>query len=355
MNFKHLFLPFCFVLGFTSCEKSTKDEALSQNPEPIKKTNAEFPYEVYEPNVSNEAQAFYEGALAVFNSDSAGNYTAINKSIWIMEGSMNSFFGDSAYLNEDSIIIHESTFIFERNQDGLLNGDIVANFTSAYQQIKALLNNNDDYTFNITDIQVSDLGSSEVSLVFRTHLLVNASSASSFAWPNVPPATVGRRAGEISECVQNNFGIGAWKHVQWQTRQTLPALFYPVNSNPRRPRFNVVQLDSDLGSINIRYIDGTWMLGQNNALYTHHQGLKPNSLCVLATEQNGYSQKLSDELYSIVGKRSYWDGVSALQVERLGGSGISSTAWFFNCILVKNIYPQFNINSLNPCDLGIDC
>tara|TARA_R110001592_G_scaffold243783_1_gene504803 strand:- start:40997 stop:42052 length:1056 start_codon:yes stop_codon:yes gene_type:complete len=351
MNFKHLILPFCFVLGFASCEKSTNDEALSQNPEPIKKTNAEFPYEVYEPNVSNEAQAFYEGALAVFNSDSAGNYTAINKSIWIMEGSMNSFFGDSAYLNEDSIIIHESTFIFERNQDGLLNGDIVANFTSAYQQIKALLNNNDDYTFNITDIQVADLGSSEVSLVFRTHLLANASSASSFAWPNVPPATVGRYAGASAECGSIS-GDGAWEHVQWQARQTLPSLFFPVNYNFRSPRFNVVFLNSDLGASNVRHIDGSWMLGQSNALYPNHVGLAPVLTCVSSIQQDGYSQKLSDELYSIVSKRNYWDGVSNLRMKIILAPNVSSTAWFFDCVLSKNVTVNANFS---PCTLGVDC
>lgn len=348
MNFKHLFLPFCFVLGFTSCEKTTHDKALSQNPEPIKKTNAEFPYEVYEPNVSNEAQVFYEGALNLFNADSAGNYTAINKSIWIMEGSMNSFFGDSAYLNEDSIIIHESTFIFERNQDGLLNGDIVANFTSAYQQIKALLNNNDDYTFNITDIQVADLGSSEVSLVFRTHLLVNASSASSFAWPNVPPATVGRYAGASAECGSIS-GDGAWEHVQWQARQTLPSLFFPVNYNFRSPRFNVVFLNSDNGAVGVRKIDGTWMLGQSNALYPFHSGVTAQLTCVTPPQQDGYSQKLSDELYNIVTKRSYWDGVSNLVVRLYGGN---SVFWTFDAVLSKNITLG---QTFAPCSIGIDC
>ena len=353
MNFKHLILPFCFVLGFASCEKSTNDEALSQNPEPIKKTNAEFPYEVYEPNVSNEAQAFYEGALAVFNSDSAGNYTAINKSIWIMEGSMNSFFGDSAYLNEDSIIIHESTFIFERNQDGLLNGDIVANFTSAYQQIKALLNNNDDYTFNITDIQVADLGSSEVSLVFRTHLLVNASSASSFAWPNVPPATVGRYAGVESECNKVNVGAGAWQHVQWQVRQTLPSLFFPLNWFSRRPRFNVVSMSSTTTQLGAFHVNGDWMLGWPNALFPPHIGPQAEKNCVLINEQDGYSQKISDELYDIVSKRTYWDGVSDFKVDN--NLNNSLTFWTFDGFLSKSIYAGFNPNSLTPCALGIDC
>jgi len=353
MNLRHLFIPFCFAIGVSSCEKATNDKALLRNPEPIKKTTAEFPYEVYEPNVSNEAQEFYQSTLDVFNSDSAGNYTAINKSIWIMEGSMNSFFGDSAYLNEDSIIIHESTFIFERNQDGLLNGDIVTNFTSAYQQIKALLNNNDNYTFNITDIQVADLGSSEVSLVFRTHLLVNASSASSFAWPNVPPATVGRYAGAESECNKVNVGTGAWEHVQWQVRQTLPSLFFPLNWFSRRPRFNVVSMSSTTAQLGAFHINGDWMLGWPNALFTAHIGPQGEKRCVLTNEQDGYSQKISDELYDIVSKRSYWDGVSVFKVDN--NLNNSLTFWTFDGFLSKSIYAGFNPNSLTPCALGIDC
>jgi len=353
MNFKNFILPIFVATSLVSCEKAVKDDALTQSPSPLKKSSLEFPYEVYEPQVSNEAQAFYEGALNLFNADSAGNYTAINKSIWIMEGSMNSFFGDSAYLNEDSIIIHESTFVFERNQDGLLNGDIVTNFTGAYQQIKALLNNNDDYTFNITDIQVTDLGSNEVSLVFRTHLLLNASSASTFAWPNVPPATVGRYAGASAECGSIS-GDGAWEHVQWQARQTLPSLFFPINYNFRSPRFNVVYLNSSAGSMNTRQINGDWLLGGVNALFSNHQGVTTDTTCVIPSEQDAYSQKLSDDLYDIVSKRTYWDGVSSLRVHDHGSSA-NLTFWTFDAILSKTIYSGFNFNSLTPCDLGIDC
>jgi hypothetical protein len=267
-----------------------------------------------------------------------------------MEGSMNSFFGDSAYLNEDSIIIIENSYAFQRNNEGLLNGDIVANFTSEYQVIKALLANNGN--FNITNIQVADLGSSEVSLVFRTHLLVNASSASSFAWPNVPPATVGRYAGASAECGSIR-GDGAWEHVQWQARQTLPSLFFPVNQNFRRPRFNVVYLNSSAGSMNTRQINGDWLLGGSNALFPNHRGVTPDTTCVNPLQQDAYSQRLSDELYDIVSKRAYWDGVSGLEVKKHGGSNL--TFWTFEAILSKNILSGFNLNSLTPCDLGIDC
>jgi hypothetical protein len=269
-----------------------------------------------------------------------------------MEGSMNSFFGDSAYLNEDSIIIIENSYAFQRNNEGLLNGDIVANFTSEYQVIKALLANNGNYTFNITNIQVADLGSSEVSLVFRTHLLVNASSASSFAWPNVPPATVGRYAGASAECGSISGG-GAWEHVQWQARQTLPSLFFPLNYNFRSPRFNVVYLNSSAGSMNTRQINGDWLLGGSNALFPNHRGVTPDTTCVNPLQQDAYSQRLSDELYDIVSKRAYWDGVSGLEVKKHGGSNL--TFWTFEAILSKNILSGFNLNSLTPCALGIDC
>lgn len=321
---------------------------MAQSPEPTKKSNSEFPYEVFEPNVADEALAFYESTLAVFNPDSTGNYTAINKSIWIMEGTMNSFFGDSAYLNEDSVIMHENTYTFEINSTGIINSDIVAHFTSEYQELKTLLANNDDYTFGITDIKMDVLGSNEVKLIFSTHLLLNASSASSFAWPSVPPATVGRYAGASAECGSIS-GDGAWEHVQWQARQTLPSLFYPVNHNFRSPRFNVVYLNSDNGAMGVRRINGDWMLGWTNALVSSHQSPVPALTCVISAQQDTYSQKLSDELYSIVNKRGYWDGVSNLQVRNYGGN---SVFWTFDAFLSKNI--TLNQTFL-PCTIGVDC
>jgi hypothetical protein len=276
MTSKHILSLFCLCRLLYSCEKTDESNYIHGNTEPIKRTNAEFPYEVY------------ESTLAAFNSDSTGNYTDINKSIWIMEGSMNSFFGDSAYLDEDSIIIIENSYAFQRNEAGLLNADIIANFTSEYQVIKALLENNGNYTFNITDIQVADLASSEVRLVFRTHLLVNASSASSFAWPNVPR----RYAGASAECSTVNIGTGAWEHIQWQVRQTLPSLFFSLIWSSRAPRYNVVSMSSTTTQLGAFHVNGDWMLGWPNALFPNHTGPKPEKTCIEAIEQDTYSQKI---------------------------------------------------------------
>ncbi|MGK0407066.1 MAG: hypothetical protein ACJAZH_000885 [Roseivirga sp.] len=71
MTSKHILSLFCLCSLLFSCEKTDESNYILGNPEPLKRTNAEFPYEVYKPNVSDEAQEFHESTLATFNSDSA--------------------------------------------------------------------------------------------------------------------------------------------------------------------------------------------------------------------------------------------------------------------------------------------
>jgi len=91
------------------------------------------------------------------------------------------------------------------------------------------------------------------------------------------------------------------------------------------------------------------MLGWTNALVSSHQSPVPALTCVISAQQDTYSQKLSDELYSIVNKRGYWDGVSNLQVRNYGGN---SVFWTFDAFLSKNI--TLNQTFL-PCTIGVDC
>lgn len=337
-------------LAVTACQKEALE---SSPPEVSKKQETLLHYEVYSPEDSDqEAIEFYESCLEVFDDENAAEQTALNKAIWLMEGAMNAFFGDSLYLEEDSMIVLQQLYTIELSEsETVRNADIKSSFEAEYHRIKSTLQGDLSLSFSIFDVQVSSISGAEVVLRFNTFLQVNASSVSSYAWPNVPPATVGRYAGISAECGLLT-GVGAYEHVQWQTRQTLPALLYPLNFNRTHPRFNVVSFSSDLGSIGSMYMDGTWMLGQINALYNHHKGLQPIQTCVLPNEQDGYSQRLSNELYQIVGKRTYWDGVSNLEVDNISGFGSSSTYWQFKGQFSKTIELK---DKLSPCLLGFDC
>ena len=91
------------------------------------------------------------------------------------------------------------------------------------------------------------------------------------------------------------------------------------------------------------------MLGLPNALFATHVGPQNEERCILINEQDSYSQKISDELYNIVTKRSYWDGVSNLVVRLYGGN---SVFWTFDAALSKNITLS---QTFAPCTIGIDC
>lgn len=338
-------------LAVTACQKEALE---SSPPEVSKKQETLLHYEVYSPEDSDqEAIEFYESCLQVFHDQNGPEQTALNKAIWLMEGAMNAFFGDSLYLEEDSMIVLQQLYTLELSEsETVRNADIKSSFEAEYHRIKSTLQGDPSLSFSIFDVQVSSISGAEVVLRFNTFLQVNASSVSSYAWPNVPPATVGRYAGISAECGLLT-GAGAYEHVQWQTRQTLPALLYPLNFNRTHPRFNVVYFNSDAGAKGTLYFDGTWMLGHTKAIFQHHVGLIPIGTCVTPQEQDSYSQMLADNLYQFVSKRTHWDGVSNLRVKGGGQvSGSSLTAWLFDGVLSKNILLN---QKLTPCNLGIDC
>lgn len=333
------------------CEQK-EEMQISSTPIPLQMVTEEFPYEVYTPaDSSNVLSEFEESSIYIFDSQNASDYTPINKSIWVIEGNLNAFYGDSTYQEEDTIIYLNNTYTFELNSnEEIINADIASNFSSAYDEIANTLSNNDGYSYNITDVRVSIISSGEITLLFSTSFLVNATSVSSYSWPNVPPASISRRAGTNADC-NSITGKGAWKHVQWQARQTLPSLLFPVNYNFRRPRYNVVTFSSNIGQISQRYFDGSWMLGHADAIFTVHQNPVPVANCVTPQQQDAYSQRLSDDLYDIVLKRTYWDGVSSLRV--LNGAILGTTRWEFDGILSKNINANLNAN-YGPQSLGLN-
>lgn len=328
---------------FITCEKSP-DKSLEQEIETKalaavqSGVEPELRYEIYEPINVNPYLEFYQGMIDLFNENLAEELQPINRAVFLMEGGLNYFFSDSTYLEEDSTTTIFQQFNISLEAGSVKHLDLADAFKIAYQKIKSVLDGHSQYTYSISDVQVNHTSNADLSLVVITHFLVNATSISSWAWPNVPPATVGREAGNMVQCGSIIHSRGAWQHVQLQVRQVLPNLIYPVNKSPKNhPFFNVVRFDTDITQLVTLRPNGTFMLGRQNDPY--HSGLVTSSSCVSPAEQDFYSSAVSNCLYSYVKKRTFYDGVHQLNVKK---QGTNYATWFFNGWFVKTFYAQNN-------------
>jgi hypothetical protein len=345
---KTVLLTTILALFLSSCSKKSFENNLDENQSTILLSTANpYPFEVYLPNNSDPGLFLVEEAQKIFNPTNGQYYTSIAKAIWIMEGAMNSFFADSVYTSEESVLTLEQSFEFDINaQQEILNADIASNFKKAYDFIDSVLSAKPNYSFEILDIKYLPSNSSLARLSFTSVFIAGANGGfSSFAWPTVVPTTVNRMAGASSGCNGTTSNVSAGAHVQIQVRGTLPNLLY---TSPARN--NVISFNSDPGSINTMKMDNSWLFGQTNALNPAHIGPQAMQSCVLAADQNAYSQYMSDELYNIIHKRTEWDGVAALEVDWQAPPGSSSTFWNYKGFFHQNVYaPQ----SFGPGSLGI--
>lgn len=189
-------------------------------------------------------------------------------------------------------------------------------------------------------------GAGEVTLKFLSSFLVNASnSISSFSWPNISPATVSRYGGSNAICSSIS-PWGAANHVRRQVRQTFPNRIY---TSPARA--NVVHFNSEPGNLNVFKVTRNWLYGQIDALIIAHQGSQPILTCVSPTEQDTYAQYMSDYLYDIVLKRTYWDGISGLIIRYEPANGGSSSYWDYRGKLHQNVLANNQV--LTPSVLGL--
>lgn len=343
---------------FMACEKSP-DKSLEQEIE-TKALAAvqlgvepELRYEIYKPINVNPYLEFYQGMIDLFNENRAEELQPINRAVFLMEGGLNYFFSDSTYLEEDSTTTIFQQFNISLEAGSVKHLDLADAFKIAYQKIKSVLDGHSQYTYSISDVQVNHTSNADLSLVVITHFLVNATSISSWAWPNVPPATVGREAGNMVQCGSIIHSRGAWQHVQLQVRQVLPNLTYKPVWNKNSAHYNVVSFSSDPtasgtpGKTIVR-MDKTFMLGHpNSVISANSSSVKPTD-CVGPSEQDAYSNRLSTELQKYIVKRTYYDGVHKPVVLKDGNIDVQ---WYYKGHFVKVV--KCNAQILTSYQLGL--
>jgi hypothetical protein len=126
-------------------------------------------------------------------------------------------------------------------------------------------------------------------------------------------------------------------------------LYFPAVQNTRSSFHNVVVLSTDEAVVANRYLDGSYLLGHPNALYSRHIGPTPQLDCVQINEQANYAQTAADQLQAIVGKRYYWDGVSYFRMKEAGSN---STFWWYEAYLSSQIFANVNNSFVNRAQLG---
>lgn len=324
------------LLALTFFGSCTKESDLTAEIHNHKKTGVDedYPYEIYDPGEGEVYLLLESGLQDVFAEGAENDPTEISRAIWLWESGINYFHLDpgnevqmsmvSGY--EDIIIIsREVTITLEQGE--VLNSDIQSQLIltndDILEQIGGLVKH------NVTDVQFVELDNNELKLnivsKFYTSPIVSAAST----WlspPVVDPATVNKRIGSQTVCGSVGWVRGVWDDVESRVKKALPQ---PVFIQYNGFYTNVVQFHTYGFQVGSKYIDGSYLPGHANALYTYHQQHVPAGNCLPIIEQNTYQQALADQLHAKLAKRYYWDGIASLNVANnlIGPSGL--TLWSY--------------------------
>ena len=334
------------LLAF-SCTKETSE---METPAPVKTGAAdEAPYEVYEP----QGEAYLEledGIMKHFSNEATAVSCDITKGIWLWESGINYWFPSVEFSEEDAFVSgYEYEVIDERNiQLNLINGafenaSLRSEFVSTYEDVSSRVGEGLEHA--LTDVQFVELVGDVITLRVKSVFYLNPVFTTYSTTPTVPTATMDKMAGYKGSCSFAPLQTGSWHDVAKRVRSVLPT----ANTISRgRLYSNVFEFSSYPATIGKRYIDGSYLPGNQNAIFSAHNPPLTATTCILISQQNAYAQAMVNQINGILVKRTYWDGVARLVIHPNTTTPGSNCSWGFYLDLATHyFYPEDSL-TLSP-------
>ena len=325
------------MLAAFSCTKES-DEMATVN---TLKTGVspEAPFEVYEP----QAEAYVEleeGLMQYLSREATAENCEVTKGIWLWETGINYWFPSTELAEDNSFVSgYEDEVIDERSiQLSLENGEfetqsLRAEFVTTYEDVDSRVGEGLEHAF--TDVQFVELVGDVITLKVKSVFYLNPSYSSYSGTPTVPSATMDKMAGYKGTCSYAPVQKGSWEDAARNVRSALPK---PNTVVRGRYYSNVYEYSTYQASIGKRYIDGSYLPGNANSLYSSHQAPLSASTCLLISEQNSYAQAMANQIDRILVKRTYWDGVARFVIHPNTASPGSTCSWGFYLDLATHYF-----------------
>lgn len=300
------------------------------------------PFEVYEP----QGEAYLvleEGLVEHLGREATAASCEVTKGIWLWETGINYWFPSAEFAEENSFVSgFEDEVIDERSiQLNLQNGEfetqsLRAEFVNTYEDVVSRVSGGLDHAF--TDVQFVELVGDVITLRVKSVFHLNPVFTAYSATPTVPSATMDKMAGYKGSCSYAPLQTSSWEDVARNVRTVLPK---PNTVSHGRLYSNVYEYSSYLGSVGKRYINGSYLPGNSNSLFSAHNSPLAATTCLSISEQNAYAQAMVNQISGILAKRTYWDGVSRLVIHPNTTTPGSNCSWGFYLDLATHyFYPE---------------
>lgn len=297
------------------------------------------PYEVYE----TQGEAYLEletGLLEHLGREATASSCDVSKGIWLWETGINYWFPSVELAEENSFVSDfEDEVIDERSiQLNLQNGEfetqsLRAEFVNTYEDVASRVSGGLDHAF--TDVQFIDLVGDVITLKVKSVFYLNPVYSAYTGTPTVPSATMDKMAGYKGACSFSPVNRGSWGDAAINVKAALPRA-----RTISRSRFysNVYEFATYSTSMGKRYLDGSYLPGNANSLYSYHKPPLAATTCLFVSEQNAYAQAMANQIDRILVKRTYWDGIARFVVHPNTSAPGSNCSWGFYLDLATHYF-----------------
>lgn len=340
------------ALALLSCKKEMENHITTPTVPYGYSTTSLLEYEYYTPDGDVETEI--RDALVALEDDETLDYTNINRAVWLLETGINYLIPDYPleYLDFES----DSMFLsLTLNDEELVSeSELRSIVTFLYTNIQTALNGTKSHIG--TDIYVKDFESNQIILGARISYITGVTTNYTQTGQPVGTTTIDRVAGYEYECPYSagNQTNAAWRVARDNALVALRSYWGPPIIQGSNPKYytNVVRYSSYPRSYVTNFINDEHLLGRPSAAFYYHQFPVYAAICVTASEQNVYAQKIHDDVNLKLGKDR---GVLELVVEAkhvaVSGQNLPNTFWTYRD-LVLGLNAWYSTGSQNMLTLN---
>ncbi len=319
-----------FLIG-AGCSKADLSKATGPITEMQKKGASEdFPYEIYEPTGEGEVyEQLEEGLLALFDENSTITTVGIAEAVWLWETGVNYMLYPDTATEDDVDFIADDGYSIERNvtlsTDGStldasdLKHQIQLTYEDAEQEIGygAML--------ACLDVQYIKQETGTITFTIKTNWYNFVYGIVGQA--TVTSATICKRVGYATDCgVQ--YTQASWKEAQVNVWKSLPK---------RATATNIVEFNTSNNIMHHKYINGTYLPGNVNALDPLHLPSCSPLLHLSVNQQNIYAQKIRDMLAAKMNTNEFFQVVQYLRIDENTLQNLNTCQWGFQVNLANRV------------------
>lgn len=315
----------------TGCSKTELSKATGPITEMQKKGASEdFPYEIYEPQGEGEIYEQLEaGLIALFDENSTITNVGIAEAVWLWETGVNYMLYPDTATEDDVDFIAEGGYSIERNITLTTDGSTLSAADLKHQ----IQLTHDDAELEIgtgamlacLDIQYVKQETGTITFTVKTNWYNFVYGIVGQATVN--SATIPKRVGYATICGVT-YTQASWKEAQVNVWKSLPK---------RATATNIVEFNTSRSVTHMKYINGTYLPGNSNALDALH--LPPCSplLCLSISQQNNYAQEIRDQLAAKMNTREFFQVVQYLRIDENTLTNLNTCQWGFQVNLANRI------------------